>query len=70
MMMAQSIEIIEAQDEVIGGFSSSLKAGFSIRNRSDKTILLKSFHQAGNTSFVGGKIVLVKQLMNCLILSY
>ena len=37
---AQSIEIVEADHEVVGTIGATLHANFKIRNRSDKTILL------------------------------
>lgn len=38
--LAQSIEIVEAQKEVIGTIGSKINNNFKIRNRSDKPILL------------------------------
>ncbi len=38
---AQSIEIIEADEKVVGTIGAKLDAHFKIRNRSNKTILLK-----------------------------
>ena len=38
---AQSIEIVEADKEVVGTIGSKINNSFKIRNRSDKTILLR-----------------------------
>ncbi len=39
--MAQSLEIVQADEEVIGTIGSQISSNFKIRNRSNKTILLK-----------------------------
>lgn len=39
--LAQSLEIVQADDEVIGSIGSQITSNFKIRNRSNKTVLLK-----------------------------